>query len=237
MSYLTSKRRGERGSALVECALLLPVYMLVIVGLLHIGTLSLVRVDTSRAAIFLSSTPGLQTVADLPTRVLRANSGKIYTQGVSDITRLEDTESDVNIYSGQDVFENLEEMARAPTGRYQYQNGTIVYVLDPDNLSPFGRYIFDNRLQDHSDEIATLLNGWMKRSEATVEYSHLLPIGGLDLTQVVDTQHDLIPVHPDRGSHQVDGFGSDFNSAVPQQLFGQDLPDPERGLDAFWIPN
>ncbi|MFH1023432.1 MAG: TadE family protein [Planctomycetota bacterium] len=227
--------RGETGSAAVEFAILLPVYVLCAMGLIHLGGLSIARTDATRAVILASWMPGIQTEGDLPANYLTEHGGNVYPASKGSVTKFLDTETGEDVYTAHDVEENLDEIAREPVGRYVFEDGVIKYVIDTDNLGPYGKYILDNNLKQYADPVAEIMNGWMKRGDAQAEYTFRAPLAGLDAVTVTGATKSVIRGSEERGHHPSDGV-TDFNTTVVKDLIGQDLPG-FGNTQKFWIPN
>lgn len=220
-------RPSDSGSAVVEFALLVPVYALAVMGLLYLGGLSISRIDTLRAAIYLSSTPGVQADGDLPPGFFTAQGGRIFAGGTA-VARISDEQTGSDIYDEHTMFEDLEEMARDPLAYYEFRNGQVVYVVEEDRLSPYGQYIYDNQIEDQSAAMASALNGWMARTTATGEYSFRVPFQGFDLKTVQSVQTGVVRAEKVRGNQ---------GAAVMNDIFDAAMPGGDESVQPFAAPN
>ncbi len=226
----------ERGSAVLEFALLSPIYALLVAALLHFGTAMLLKIDAARAVILASGLAGEQVMGDLPGTSFFKTTGFNAIPGSAYSCGLTDTQTGPDIYDKDVIYQDIQEVASDPIGTYVFKDGAIVYELDETNLSPYGKFINDNKIPELAEDIATRLNGWMAKSEALAEVEIATPFAGLEAISLSAKKEDFIPLYPDRGTH--DGSGqSNFNQSVLDTLFSESMPDFEQGLEPFWVAN
>lgn len=236
---------GEKGSVLVEFAMLTPIYVLVIYALFYHFGLTNAMLDGARATIFAAGTSGVQSEADIPNRYFR--EGGVVIPGSRSTWTLEE-EVAPELYTEWMIFSNLEEMARSPIGYYVYRNGEFHYILDEDRLSPWGRYIFSNNLQDLSEITAKALSESIQQTTAKSELNFEIPFydanwvdltdpGIVQATAKIEKQHTAyLPIEKDRGTHEAEGR-TDFNRRVVSELFEETIPAHEDLNESYWVPN
>jgi hypothetical protein len=162
-----TRRRGERGSAVVEFAILLPIYTALLFGVILLGDATLVRQEIEQAGALYSLAPGLQTKADL--------AGTHFVPFEGSILDFQDVEDVSDVYDDELIIDALE---RIGTGEF-----FVHYEITPTGLQTKitggertwqGKYIDDHDLENdlNMQLIVSVLNGWISRNEAEIEYNY-----------------------------------------------------------------
>jgi hypothetical protein len=181
-------RRGERGSAVAEFAILLPVYTTLLFGVILLGDATLVRQEIEQAGALYSLAPGLQTKADL------ADTHFVPFEG--SILDFQDVEDVSDVYDDELIVDALE---RIGTGEF-----FVHYEITPTGLQTRitggertwqGKYIDEHDLENDRNMqlIVSVLNGWISRNEAEIEYNYkpfFLEVLFGDLAQALSERGD-----------------------------------------------
>jgi len=168
---LMTSSSTERGSATVEVAILLPIYVFCLIALLFLGTYHAMDLRILRAVNSFSQRPGEQTNDDLPSEMTTFATGNvsIHTIGpnVVDATQME-------IFTPADIFEFMNESAYNATGRYELVDGEIVLVTEV-HRSDLGRLLEKYNLFDLKDGVADEMSRTLERSNTSIEFSMAFP--------------------------------------------------------------
>ncbi len=218
--------RNRKGNALAEMALLIAIYTLIATAAVYLGNIGLVLIGAQSVVGIAATQPGEQGQADIEDQVPKFS--------VVTVTDFKDTVEEDEMFSAEDINQALEELARAPVGYYTYENGQIIYVLDEDRMSAFGRYIFDNNIQDESDEVAEIWEGWAYRTNATISCQYDPVFGDWDSIEVNEiTSSSTVSGEQERGTHP--GNDPDFNKEIAAMLHDEDFPKPLKAEPEFWL--
>lgn len=218
---------NNSGSSLAEMAILLPIYVILATAAIYFAHIGLMRTGAQRAVGYAAAQRGEQVQADVEDMVPLAGSARI-TYFNDDVIDNEE------MWTADDIDAVLEEMARAPLGYYEFQDGEIVYVLDEDRLGVYGKYIFENDLQAESGNIAGILEGWLYRSRATMSFRYEPMFGDWDAVEITDiSSSSYVSGDTDRGSHPADD--PDFNAEIFNMLSDNAFPAPMETDPALWL--
>jgi hypothetical protein len=166
-SGIDRRRKGECGSAVVELAICLPVYVALVLGILLLGDATLVKQEIAQAGAVYSLRPGNQTTTDLTDVFFAPFEGTVVS--------FDDREDFGDIYSNELLEDAME---RIGTGEF-----FVHYVITPLGLDTKvtggertwqGRYIDEHDLENSSNLslISDVLNGWLSQNETTIEYNY-----------------------------------------------------------------
>ena len=218
--------RSRRGNALAEMALLIAVYTLIATAAVYMGNIGQMLIGAQSVVGIAANQPGEQNQADVEDQVPKFS--------VVSVTAFKDTVEEDEMFTTADINQALEELARAPVGYYKYENGEIIYVLDEDRLSAFGKYIFENDIQDESDEVAEIWEGWAYRTNATISCQYDPVFGEWDPIQVNEIKSSsTVSGEQERGTHP--GHDPDFNTEIVEMLHDEDFPAPLTPEPEFWL--
>lgn len=217
---------GEEGSSLAEMTILLPIYVILVTAAIYFAHIGLARIGAQKAVGYAAAQSGQQGLGDV--------ADLMPVAGLVSVTDFDDPVNDEELWTADDIDAVLEEVARAPVGHYEYQDGEIVYILDEERLSAYGRYIFDNNLQDESENIAEILEGWLYRSRSVMSCRYEPAFGDWDAVNITEvSSSSYVPGDQDRGSHLPDA--PDFNTEIFSMLSGDAFPAPISAEPELWL--
>ncbi|MFC1671972.1 hypothetical protein ACFL01_02430 [Planctomycetota bacterium] len=218
--------RNNKGSALAEMAILSSVYVIIATAAVYMGNIALIKIGAQMVAGIAATQPGAQMLADVEDQVPKFR--------VVTITDFSDTIDEEEMFDSDDINAALEELGRAPVGYYKYEDGEIIYVLDEDRMSAFGRYIFDNDIQAESDEVAEITAGWAYRTEATISCTYEPVFGEWDPINIAGiSSSSSVSGEQDRGTHPPDE--PDFNKDISDMLHDDPFPAPLDNEPELWM--
>ena len=218
---------SEEGSSLAEIAILLPIYVILITAAIYFAHIGMVRIGIQKAVGYAAAQTDEQGLGEVEDLVPVASR-------VTVVDFDDDVMDDGGMWSAGDIDTVLEDMARAPVGHYEFEDGEIIYVLDEDRLSAYGQYIFDNNLQDECDNVAEILEGWLYRSRSSMSCRYDPVFGDWDAVDITDvSSSSYVSGDQDRGSHPPDA--PDFNREIVGMLSGSTFPAPIEAEPDLWL--
>jgi hypothetical protein len=160
----------RRGTAVVEFAILLPAYALVVLSSLYFGYAMLVRQEGVESDLWAAHAPGDQSYG----------LGEYHYRAFEGTPRLEEEEWQGEIFkaddpsSGNDPFDFhdiLQELSYTFWGGFQLVGGKLEWV-NSGGLNGTGQHIQDNGIMDTEalDGMAWTMNGWVTRRAARTRY-------------------------------------------------------------------
>lgn len=221
------KLSGEEGSSLAEMAILLPIYVILMTAAIYFAHIGLTRIGIQKAVGYAAAQTGQQGLGDV--NDLMPVAGRVTVVNFGD-----DVIDGEEMWSAGDIDTVLEDMARAPVGHYEFEDGEIIYVLDEDRLSAYGQYIFDSDLQDECDNVAEILKGWLYRSRSWMSCRYEPVFGDWDAVDITNvSSSSYVSGDQDRGSHPLDA--PDFNREIVGVLSGSAFPAPIEAEPDLWL--
>lgn len=188
----------EKGSATVEVAILLPIYVFCLIALLFLGTYHSMDIRTLKAVNSFSQQPGEQTNDDLPEGLAVFSTANFpnYAIGpnVVDANESELFEPDM-------ILEFMNESGYDATGHYELVDGEVVLVTNV-RTTGLGRTLERYDLFDLKEEVADEMSRTLERSSTTVEFSLVFPFStppnpddgpselNFENTQVISLAHE-----------------------------------------------
>ncbi len=221
------KLNGEEGSSLAEMAILLPIYVILMTAAIYFAHIGLMKIGVQKAVGYAAAQTGEQGLGDVGDLMPVAG-------GVAVVSFEDDVIDGEEMWSSDDIDTVLEDMARAPVGHYEFDDGEIIYVLDEDRMSAYGQYIFDNDLQNERDNVAKILEGWLYRSQSRMSCRYEPVFGDWDAVDITNvSSSSYVPGDQDRGSHPLDA--PDFNREIIGVLSGSAFPAPIEAEPDLWL--
>ena len=191
---------SESGSATVEVALLLPLYIFLLISLLYLGSFHILNIRMLAAVTYISQKPGSQTVDDLPPDLRQLAITNLVTNPnwASDITApiLNDTISS-ELFESIDILAMYNEATYSVTGSYSVQGDQIVYSTSV-SVTGLGALNEKYQLSDIRDDLTGELDHYCERTATNLEMSLRLPFSSSSSsgnnnssTTVIDFQSEL----------------------------------------------
>ena len=244
---------SETGTATVEMAIIMPVYVMLIIVMVYFGGRQVMNIRIMKEVNFLSQKPGEQDVSDLPEGFLDL------PHGAMDYLRKDITVSDIEIPSDLDeeyIKEVMVENMYSVTGTYVLEGDTLVYSTSM-NVTGFGHYAQKFGLVNTVDEMATELDKGITRTETTIDVELEAPFsvydedvndeafesGGMINRQettefVISHSHSHVLVNEEHMAHN--NFINYEDTAIPALLPENEypkLPDPSQAWTQYWQSN
>ena len=217
---------GEEGSSLAEMAILLPIYVILMTAAIYFAHIGLTRIGIQKAVGYAAAQTGQQSLGDV--------SDLMPVAGRVAVVNFDNSPNNEELWSAGDIDAVLEDMARAPVGHYEFEDGEIIYVLDEDRLSAYGQYIFDNNLQGECANVAEILDGWLYRSRSSMSCRYEPVFGDWDAVDITNvSSSSYVSGDQDRGSHPPDV--PDFNREIVDALSGGAFPAPIEAEPDLWL--
>jgi len=161
----------ERGSATVEVAVLLPIYVFCLISLLFLGTYHIMDIRILRAVNSFSQQPGEQTNEDLPQDLTVFSTANFPNHAIGPNV-VDANESE--IFAADSILEFMNESAYNATGHYELVDGEVVLVTNV-RTTGLGRTLERYNLFDLKEEVADEMSRTLERSTTTVEFSLAFP--------------------------------------------------------------
>ena len=191
---------SESGSATVEVALLLPLYIFLLISLIYLGSFHILNIRMLSAVTYISQKPGSQTVDDLPPDLTQLAITNLVTNPnwASDISgaNLMDTISS-ELFESIDILAMYNEATYSVTGHYSVQGDQIVYSTSV-SVTGLGALNEKYLLSDLSGNLTRELDHYCERTETSLEMKLRLPFSSSSSsgnnnssTTVIDFQSDL----------------------------------------------
>ncbi|GEM_PF-3175155 len=172
-----SSGHGTRGSAVVELAILLPLYALVILATLYLGYGWLVHQEETESNLYAAHIPNNQ--------FSRSDFSELfYVAYEGNPAQTEDNpgHEDRQVFSGDnpasgndemDFHDILQELSYTFWGGFEMQGGTLVWT-NRGGKNAVGRHIEEHEIMepDCLDSMAWMLNGWVTRNEVETRYDY-----------------------------------------------------------------
>jgi hypothetical protein len=169
-----ARRAGGRqdGTAVLELAILLPIYVMLAFGILYLGYTALVVQETSEMGYYAVMAPDSQT-GEVDGHFF--DTGYEGTHSLSDETDKSDVFTGENPTSGNDEFDIhdlLTELSYTFWGGFVLSGGKLEYEVD-GGLNWKGKRIEKWNMMDDVDHTAWMLNGyvWRQNTGATYDYT------------------------------------------------------------------
>jgi TadE-like protein len=244
----------NRGSAVVELLILLPVMVLILMAMMYIGHMTTFSSRTHFGAEYAVNAEGDQT----EDQAVRGTVTETFYPGhTGELALVEANPTPADIPEPgeiRDVFDEMSEpiYSTYASGRYVFSNGQLRFIVSTHQsqaLSKDGKYVASHRLrEDNIPELSTdLLQGWEERRTADLTYVYqpgFINVGSWPLTpadlkthfrSVVRGPKQREVVNPPIGmNHQIDAVTGNTNMTDSGQL--PHYPD-FRGDQQFWEPN
>jgi hypothetical protein len=246
-------KKNERGTATVEVALMLPVYVFLTISLLFLGSFQLTNLRMIRDVAYISQKPGeqsfdnmeeessLQAIYDdlisLPTANFpNAFQGPFMTDALTS-----------DLFSSTDLLEMYNDATYRVTGRYSLQGTQIVYSTSM-SVSGVGALNEKYKMSDLREDLNTELGNFLQRSQTHLELEMRLPfsdvIGSDNQTHSeIDYQSHLwgTLVHDHRDVIRKPTSSSDHRpftrvNFLDTQSAGDDTRAVDRLLGQSWAP-
>jgi hypothetical protein len=241
--------RRRRGSAVVELVVMLPVFLLILVGMMYLGEMSLFRQRTEYGGEYAVDAPGDQSEAAAARGPV---SEQFYPSPIGELTVTEQQLADVPEEGEiREAFEDMIEptTTHSASGRYVIgPDGKLRFVVTTHSHTRRFRHVPPELFDDHVPELVTdVESGWAHRRRADLVYSYdpdYLRMGDWNLDPVeVKTQVQAVTrgekkrevAVPEPGqNHPIDAITDHRlmrdHGRVPH------YPD-FHGDQAFWQPN
>ncbi len=244
---------SEKGTATVEMAIMMPVYVMLIIVMVYFGGRQVMNIRIMKEVSYISQKPGEQDESDLPVGFLDL------PHGVMDYLRKNVTVSDVEIPSDLDeeyIKEVMVENMYSVTGTYVLQGDQLVYTTSM-NVTGFGHYAQKYGLVNTVEEMAAELDSGILRTETSINVELEAPFsvydedvdgqsfesGGMINRQkttdfVITHSHSHVLVGDEHMDHN--NFINYEDSAVPALLPEGEypkLPAPTQAWSQYWQSN
>jgi hypothetical protein len=171
----------RRGTAVVEMAILLPAYALVVLASLYFGYGMLVRQEGAESDLWAAHTPGSQAGELLEHYYLAyEGSPRLEEEGwQGDIFWAENPAGGNDPFDFHDI---LQELSYTFWGGFQMIGGNLEWV-NQGGLNSTGQYIKDHHImgEEELSAMAWTMNGWVTRNIAKTTYDYAPTIlGGMN---------------------------------------------------------
>lgn len=243
----------EKGTATVEMAVMMPVYVMLIIVMIYFGGRQVMNIRVMKEVSFLSQKDGEQDASDLPDGFLNLPQGVMGWLDKSVTITDQEIPSDIDeVYLKEVMVENMYNVV----GQYVMQGDQLVYTTSM-SVTGFGHYVQKYGLIDTVDELATELDKGIKRTETLIEVQMEAPFS-LDDDHVADDpmaankymsreettefkithSHSHVLVNEEHADHGAFIPYADSAAAVllPDTEFPR-LPAPTMDWQNYWTPN
>lgn len=188
----TSLCSNEAGTATLEVAIMLPLYVFLIIALLFFSRVHQMNLRVLKNVVFFSQMPGEQDADDLPTE-LSANDGGPFPQLTSEPV-IEDNVSS-NLYETDDILGMFNENTYRVTGSYRFDGEEVVYTTNVRD-TPWTRTIKRYDLRDLTQELENEMALQLERTQTRISLD-------MDLPFVQDAQGQTVIDHHNSNPAQV----------------------------------
>lgn len=203
----------ENGSATVEVAVLLPIYVFCLIALLFLGTYHTMDIRVMRAVNTFVQQPGEQTNEDLAEEMSLFATANFPNQAIGpNVVDVTDTE----IFTADNILEFMNESAYDATGRYELIDGEVVLVTDV-NTTSLGRTLERYNLFEMSEAVANEMSRTLLRSSTSVDFSLAFPFStpaqGSDGVELDFENSQLITIRHEH-NHVIRRLGTDGRKII-----------------------
>jgi hypothetical protein len=204
----------EKGSATVEVAILLPIYVFCLIALVFLGTYHTMDIRILRAVNSFAQQPGEQTNEDLPEEMTIFATANFPNQAIGPNV-VDATEAE--IFSPEDILEFINESSYDATGHYEMDGDDVVLITDI-NTTGLGRIVERYNLFNLTDKIAEEMSRTLERSSTSVEFSLAFPFstpaqGSSDRVELDFENNDLINLKHEH-HHVIRRVGDDNRKVI-----------------------
>jgi hypothetical protein len=163
MSYSNTKTKKysvhrESGTATVEVAIMLPLYVFLLTTLIYFGTFHRLNLDVLKATILVSQTPEQQesedALIDLGLRALEQDGIAGFPSKIRDLVIKDNTSSD--LFAKDDILAMFNENTYRITGGYELEGQNMVYTTS-ESPTPWTKTIekydlssLDQKIEDEA---------------------------------------------------------------------------------------
>jgi hypothetical protein len=162
---LFKNKSNEAGTATVEMAIMMPVYVMLVIVMIYLGGRQVMNIRVMKEVTYFSQKEGEQDASHL------ANDFLDLPRGAMDYLKKEVTVSDAEIPSDLDeeyLKEVMVEKMYSVTGHYTLEGDQLVYTTNM-SVTGFGHYAQKYNLVDTVDELSLQLEKGLTRTETTIE--------------------------------------------------------------------
>ncbi|HUS59421.1 MAG TPA: hypothetical protein VM141_12285 [Planctomycetota bacterium] len=233
------KHVSNRGNALAELVILLPIYVLVIFGLIYLSDLTGIRTLLHPAVEQTAARPGTASAVAMERRIFSLYRGSLTLE----------EEAQQDFPTAGELRRMLEYLNDPPSvpwaqGSWQFVNGQLVPVVSTGSSSR-PREIGDEQLDDDEAELLELtLTGYQFETGARAQFSYNpanTRVGPVDFgRQELEARHRVFVRGELERSVEGDGQGHPIEGLVQMMRNGQklqDYPDFSRYRRELWTPD
>ncbi len=161
----------RRGTAVLELAILLPVYVLLAYGILYLGYIGLILEEGAELTHYAVMAPGSQA---------GTTDGQFYDAGYEGEYELTDATDKSDVFSGEnptsgndefDVHDILVELSYTFWGGFVVSAGKLEWQTE-GGKNWIGSHIDRWRIMEENEATAWMMNGYVYRSTAEVKYDY-----------------------------------------------------------------
>jgi hypothetical protein len=237
----TSQQKHESGTATVEVALLLPLYVFLLISMIFMASFDALNIRMIRAVATLNQKPGSQDDNDIPSDVVQS-AANAFPNSIG-FVEFHDVIDPV-LFDSQELLEMYNEATYSVTGGYSLQGTEIVYSTSV-SVTGVGALNEKYKLSDLPvrEELTAELDKYLDRTETRLEMKMRLPfsqvsVSGSDNTvqtrTVVDFESNLWGniVHEHRGMIRHEEGGDVFKRK--NYLDDPSTPVQSRAYQVLW---